>query len=163
MQKKKHRFNVMDALILLGIFLAIFTVLYVFVFSEHKAGDALTNPDNVHLTYVVEISDLEEEYADYFTVGETVIDSSKKMNIGVITEIETQPYTSIGHDIENGALVLNHSDDRISMYVTIEADASLGGIGYAIGGYEVYVGMPVYLQLSDIICSGYCISLDTDR
>lgn len=159
MQKKKFRFNIMDALILLVILASLLALLYVFVLSEHSSVDSLTNSDTAHITYVIEVSDLEESCLELIQVGQNAIDSSKKMNIGVVTAVESQEYVYLGTDAVNGAVTLNRSDSRISLYITIEADASTAGISYSIGGYEMYVGASVYLSLPNFVCSGYCISL----
>ena len=60
-------------------------------------------------------------------------------------------------------VVLSPVDGFVTQYVTIEAEASLVSDGYpkySIGGYDIFVGSLVYLSLPNLVCSGYCISLD---
>lgn len=162
MQKKKFRFNIMDALILLVILASISVLLYVFVLSEHNSVDSLTNTDTARITYVIEVSDLDESCLELVKAGQNAIDSSKKMNIGTVTAVESQEYVYLGTDKINGTVTLNRSDSRISLYITIEADASTAGISYSVNGFDVYVGAPVYLALPNFVCSGYCIALNVN-
>ena len=160
MQKRKFKFNIMDALILLALVAAAAVLLYVFVLSEKVSGDALGGSDVKTVTYVIEVSGLDEDYADKIKVGQTLIDSSKKMNIGTVTAVETQPYTYTAENRVEGALQLRQMDGQITQYVTVEATASLNGFTYATNGYDLFVGKLVYMSLPDIVCSGYCIALD---
>ena len=158
MAKTKLKFNIMDAVILLAVIAVIALLLYIFIFSETTSVGSMDSA-SYSLTYVVEVVGLNEEFADRIVPGSTVIDSSKKMNIGTVTAVEKMPYLYMGTNKSEGTLVLNPVDDHCNLYVTIEADATLDGISYSIGGYEVYVGSLVYMSFSDIVCSGYCISL----
>ena len=159
MSKAKIRFNLMDALILLVALAVIALLLYVFVFSETSSVQSAA-AEQYELTYVVEVTGIEEEFAEMIAVGDTAIDSSKKMHIGTVTAVEVQPYTHMGTNLHEGTLVLNPVDDYVNLYITIRADATLEGISYTISGYDIYVGKGVNLAFSDIVCSGYCISLD---
>ena len=159
MRKTKFRFNIMDALILLVLAAAVLVLLYVFVWSEHTSLGSLKGEEPHKIHYVVEITGLSEQYRDLIEVGDSVIDSSKKMNIGTVTAVEWQDYMYLGTNLHEGSLTLNPVEDYVTMYVTIEADASMDGISYSISGYEIYVGAFVYMSFSDLVCSGYCISL----
>ena len=159
MSKTKIKFNIMDALILLTVLAVTAVLLYVFVFSE--TDDGLTTDENSYtLTYVVEVVGISEEFADKIVIGSPVIDSSKKLNIGTVTAVEEHPYQYLGTNLTEGSLVVNSVDGQCNLYVTIQADAVLDGIGYSIGGYDIYVGGKVYLSFADLVCTGYCISLD---
>ncbi len=159
MSKAKIKFNLIDALILVLVLAVIALLLYVFVFSETSSVQS-ASADRYEVTYVVEITGISEEFADIIAAGDTAIDSSKKMHIGTVTAVEVQPYLHMGTNLHDGTLVLNPVDDYVNLYITIHADAALEGISYSINGYEIFVGKNVNLAFSDIVCSGYCISLD---
>lgn len=159
MSKAKIKFNLMDALILVLVLAVIALLLYVFVFSETSSVQS-AGADQYKLTYVVEVTGISEEFADMIAAGDTAIDSSKKMQIGTVTAVEVQPYMHMGTDLHEGALVLNPVDDYVNLYITISADAVLENISYNINGYEIFVGKSIHLAFSNIVCSGYCISLD---
>ncbi len=158
MSKTKVRFNIMDALILLTVLAVIAVLLYVFVFSETDDGFA-GEADAYTLTYVVEVTKLRAEFADLVTPGTAVIESAKKMPIGNVTAVEVLPYQHMATNPTDGSLTLTSVDDACNLYITIEADATLNGISYSIGGYEICVGSQLYLSFADLVCEGYCISL----
>lgn len=158
MSKTKVKFNIMDALILLTVLAVIAVLLYVFVFSETDDGLA-GNTDTYELTYVVEVVNLREEFAELVAPGTPVIDSSKKMPIGTVTAVEVLPYQHMATNYTDGSLTLTAVDDSCNLYITIEANATLDGISYSISGYEICVGSLLYMSFADLVCEGYCISL----
>ena len=153
----------MDALILLAVVAVAAILLYVFVLSEKMSINTIAGTDHVKVSYVVEITNISTEFDDKVSVGESVTDSSKKMPIGTVTAVESQPYVYMGKNLTRGEFVLNTVEDRISLYVTVEADAVLDGISYNIDGYEIYVGKQVHMAFHDLVCSGYCISMDVQN
>lgn len=161
MRKVKMKFNIMDVLILLGILAVAAVLLYVFVLSENTPVDSLSGNETTKVTYVIEISGVDDIYADKISVGETLIDSSKKMNIGTIVAVESQPYVHLGKNLTTGTMELTTVEGKSTIYVTVEADAVLSGISYNIGGYTIYVGEQVNLSLPHFVGVGYCISLET--
>ncbi len=158
-QKRKWRFNFIDALILLAIVAAVLALLYIFVWSENSSVRSLSG-EKVKVRYVVEINGLDEDFKDMIKEGAQVTDSSKKMSIGTVVSVETDNYYYLGSDILNDTLVLNPVDDQITQYITVEAEATLDEITYSIDGYPIFVGQLVYMMFPDMVCSGYCISLD---
>ena len=160
MSKKKVKFNIMDALILIAVLAVAAVLLYVFVFSE--SGEGL-NDDAYTLTYVVEISRLNEEFADRVAVGDAVVESAKKLPIGTVVAIEKHPHEHLGEKAKDGSVTLTTVEGFCDLYVTIEAPASLSGISYNINGYELRVGTKIYLSFSDLVSEGHCISLSAAR
>lgn len=159
MRKRKMKFNIMDVLILLAIAAVAAVLLYVFVFSEHSSAGALNGAQTTKITYVIELTDVDDALSDNISVGETLIDSAKKMNIGTIVAVESQPYVYLGKNVTGGTMELTTVDNKSTVYVTVEADATLAGISYSISGYDIYVGEKVYLSLPNFTGTGYCISL----
>lgn len=161
MRKVKMKFNIMDVLILLGIVAVAAVLLYVFVLSENTPVDSLAGNEATKVTYVIEISGVDDIYTDKISVGETLIDSSKKMNIGTIVAVESQPYVYLGKNLNAGTMELTTVEGKSTIYITVEADAVMSGFSYNIGGYTIYVGQQVTLSLPHFVGVGYCISLET--
>ena len=159
MRKRKMKFNIMDVLILLAVAAVAAVLLYVFVLSENTPVDSLGGAPTTKITYVVELTGIDDALSDNISVGETLIDAAKKMNIGTIVAVETQPYVYLGKNLTDGTMELTTVDNKSTIYVTVEADATLTGIAYSISGYDIYVGEKVYLSLPDFTGTGYCISL----
>ena len=159
MRKRKMKFNIMDVLILLAVAAVAAVLVYVFVLSENTPVDSLGGAPTTKITYVVELTGIDDALSDNISVGETLIDAAKKMNIGTIVAVETQPYVYLGKNLTDGTMELTTVDNKSTIYVTVEADATLTGISYSISGYDIYVGEKVYLSLPDFTGTGYCISL----
>ena len=159
MRKRKMKFNIMDVLILLAIAAVAAVILYVFVFSENTPMDSLGKAQATKITYVIEVTGVDDALSDNISVGETLIDASTKMNIGTIVAVESQPYVYLGKNITAGTMELTTVDNKSTIYVTVEANATLSGISYNISGYSIYVGEQVYLSLPHFTGTGYCISL----
>ncbi len=159
MSKTKTRFTIMDGVILLIILAVVAVLLYVFVFSD-LASMHTAAAETHTLTYVVEVAALDEEQASKILPGDTVINSASKIAIGTVTAVEMRPYMYMGTNKNEGSLVLNPVDGKVNLYLTVQADAILDGISYTVNGYDVYVGALVHMSFNDIVCSGYCISLD---
>ena len=159
MRKRKMKFNIMDVLILLAVAAVAAVLLYVFVLSENTPVDSLGGAPTTKITYVVELTGIDDALSDNISIGETLIDAAKKMNIGTIVAVETQPYVYLGKNLTDGTMELTTVDNKSTIYVTVEADATLTGIAYSISGYDIYVGEKVYLSLPDFTGTGYCISL----
>lgn len=159
MRKRKMKFNIMDVLILLAVAAVAAVLLYVFVLGENTPVDSLGGAPTTKITYVVELTGIDDALSDNISVGETLIDAAKKMNIGTIVAVETQPYVYLGKNLTDGTMELTTVDNKSTIYVTVEADATLTGIAYSISGYDIYVGEKVYLSLPDFTGTGYCISL----
>lgn len=159
MRKRKIKFNIMDVLILLVIAAVVAVLLYVFVLSESKPMDSLGGAQTAKITYVIELTAVDDALSDNISVGETLIDSAKKMSIGTVVAVDSQPYVYLGKNLNEGTMELTTVDDKSTIYVTVEADATLSGISYSIAGYDIYVGEKVYLSLPNFTGTGYCISL----
>jgi hypothetical protein len=159
MRKRKMKFNIMDVLILLAVAAVAAVLVYVFVLSENTPVDSLGGTPTTKITYVVELTGIDDALSDNISVGETLIDAAKKMNIGTIVAVETRPYVYLGKNLTDGTMELTTVDNKSTIYVTVEADATLTGIAYSISGYDIYVGEKVYLSLPDFTGTGYCISL----
>ena len=128
--------------------------------AEKLRSDAVAaGADLPQITYVVELTGIDDALSDNISIGETLIDAAKKMNIGTIVAVETQPYVYLGKNLTDGTMELTTVDNKSTVYVTVEADATLTGISYSISGYDIYVGEKVYLSLPDFTGTGYCISL----
>ena len=160
MRKTKLKFNLMDALLLLIIAAVAVALLYIFVWSEQHSVDSLAGKETVRITFVVELTGLQEDYADKIEVGDTPSDSYKKVPLGVITAMESRPYIYTGTNLHDGTKVLSTVEDQVSLYLTIETDAVPSGYGYTVSGSDMYVGRLLYLSFQDIVCAGYCIAMD---
>ena len=144
MRKRKMKFNLMDVLILLAVAAVAAVLLYVFVFSENTPVDSLGGTPTTKITYVVELTAVEDGLSDNISVGETLVDAAKKMNIGTIVAVETQPYVYLGKNLTNGTMELTTVVAEAARMVRLEHGPEsfpMDFMGVAIGNIALF-GIP---------------------
>ncbi len=152
---KKRRFNAIDAVIILVIVAVIGVA--VFLFSSEEAEMPM---NKVKLEYTVEIKTLSDDIAAEFNIGDRMVDSVQKYNLGEIIAVEYDNAVHYGRDIVNGKLTAYDYPDHQRVILTMLADATIDGNGrYLIdGGYDISTGTVVYIRLPGFNGIGYCTS-----
>lgn len=160
MNRRKLRFNAVDAILLIIIAVVIFAVLYIFVFSEDSNQSADSNFKNIQYTILVQ--NLDEHYDEMIKVGQPVTDGVEKKGIGTITGIQDTPMVKTAFDYIEGKEVDVTVEGKINVKITIEAQAAETDHAFTVDGCEIRVGEQYSLMLPDIYCVGYCIDIDDD-
>lgn len=155
--KRKIKVNFIDILILVVVLIALALLTYIFVLNkaeEDKEHDLVT------VKYVVEVSQVKDEFVNFIKKGAEVYNNTGKKKLGTIEACEVREATYIGKDQENGKLVLSIVEGYKNVYVTIEAQAYLDDYRYVIEGMDIYVGAYINMLMPDISCGGYCFSFE---
>lgn len=152
--KRKFRFNVIDVIIIL----AVVAVIAVCVLLFGMLSDS-SNADTVRIEYVVQLSQIRSEISDNIKVGDTLIDSASKYNIGTVKSVEKFPYTEMTVNTATSEPVLAEYPEHYYIRVTVQADAQYNGVYYSIGGFRISTGLKIYTRFPDFLGEGYCISL----
>lgn len=156
MQKKKASFNVIDALIIVLV-VAVFAAGYIIFFKDEGS---LGDDELFELRYVVQVTSLPEEFADNVKVGDTVFDSGTNTVAGTVVAVDHEQAIHVGHDSINGKQALTPIPNYVNLYITIEGDAVENKNTYTVGETNVYVGRYIDMMMSDLTCTGSCISLE---
>ncbi len=155
---KKHRFNIIDALIIIVI-AAIIAVAAFFLLRDKPEE---VKEDTVTIEYVVEFRKVRDEFKDNITEGDTVIDSVAKYYIGEVVDVNSGPavFTN-GNSIYEGKAVVGTYPGYSDIRATVVCEAVIGGNGRYVlsGGYSVSVGSRVDVRTPNYNGTGYCISL----
>ncbi len=151
--KQKHRFNAVDALIILLI--AAVLAAGLFIWSKSRQGKSANTFD---VEYVIELRTIRDEFADNIKVGTNIIDSAKKYQLGEVIAVNTSPAQYTGTDLINGELVYNDYPEHSNVDLTVKTTASLDDDGMYIidGGYRISVGTTIYIRTPDYVGVGYC-------
>ena len=152
---KKRKFNAIDAVILLVIAAAVGVAIFLFSSEEVE-----TPMSRVKLEYVVDIKSISDDIAAEFNIGDKMVDSVQKYNLGQIIAVEYENAVYAGEDIVNGKATAYDYPDHTRVILTMLADATVGDNGrYLIdGGYDISVGTAVYIRLPGFNGIGYCTS-----
>ncbi len=160
-QTRKHRFNAVDAVILALVIIVIGAVVYL----VGVKGSAGRGADGVTLEYIVEFRMINDEFVDNFVVGDKVIDSVAKYQVGEIVAVNAVGATFNGTDLQNGKLVISNYPGHSNVQITIRVPAAvktddMRGNYYMIDdGYCLTVGAAVYLRTPHYVGQGYCIGM----
>lgn len=155
MEKKKHRFNAVDLIILLAV--AVSAVLLVKTFVLDAKSDVQDKA--VKLQYVIETDMISEDLADNVSVGDSVYDYETGRIIGTVTACDVRNATHVGMS-SSGAQVVSDVVGYRSLYITVEGEASGGPSGYSVNSVPVSVGEDYALMLPQLYCTGSCISAE---
>lgn len=112
------------------------------------------------VSYEVEIKKIKIEVSDNISVGDTVIDSVGKYEIGTVDRVERTPTEIPKYDGEGnmtGKTVLSGYEDII-VYVSSLADISDKQIN--VGGYVLKVGKTMYLRFPEFVGEGICVRIN---
>ncbi len=161
MSKRKLRFNAVDALIILVIAAAVFVLLYVFVFSG-RSTQASTEADHTTIRYVVELQNIDERLEEAVKKGQAVEDAVERKKLGTVSGVQAVPYEKITFDYENGRETVASVEGKITLKITIEAQAVETDRAFTVDGCEIRVGQQYSLILPDLYGYGYCTELIDD-
>lgn len=161
MNKRKLRFNAVDAVLILVLAAVIFAVLYIFVFSEDKNQTVDTGEKNIR--YTVLVQNLDEFYDDYISQGQPVTDAIERKSIGTVTGVQVSPMYKTTFDYESGRETESLVEGKINVKITIEAKAQETDRAFTVGGCTIRVGKQYSLMLPDIYCVGYCIDINDNQ
>ncbi|MBE6562702.1 MAG: DUF4330 domain-containing protein [Ruminococcaceae bacterium] len=155
MEKKKHRFNIVDLVIILVVLGAAALLLRSFVFNA--GGDA--EGKKINLQYVIETDMISEDLADNVKAGDAVYDYESGRMIGTVTACDIRNATHVGMS-DGGVQVVSDIVGYRSLYITVESPATGGPTGYYIDKLSISVGKDYALMLPELYCTGSCISAE---
>ena len=158
MSKRKLRFNAIDALIILVIAAAVFVLLYVFVFSGRGTQNA-AEVNYTTINYVVEIQNLDEHLTEAVKKGQPVEDAVERKKIGTVSGVQPVKYEKITFDSQNGVETAAAVEGKITLKITIEAQAVESDRAFTVDGCEIRVGQQYSLILPDLYGFGYCTEI----
>lgn len=161
MNKRKLRFNAVDAILILIIAAVVFALLYIFVFSEDKHQTSETELKTIR--YTVLVQNLDSHYDDYIHQGQTVTDAIEKKSIGTVTGVQISPMYKTTFDYENGRETEARVEGKINAKITIEAKADETDRAFSVSGCTIRVGEQYSLMLPDFYCVGFCIDINDNQ
>lgn len=158
MSKRKLRFNAIDALIILVIAAAVFVLLYVFVFSG-RGNQTAAEVNYTTIQYVVELQDIDERLESVVKEGQAVEDAVERKKIGKVCGVQSEPYNKVIFNYNTGEEAKASVEGRITLKITIEAQAVETDRAFTVDGCEIRVGQQYSLILPGLYGYGYCTNL----
>lgn len=155
MEKIKHKFNIIDLVIIAAIILVVFALIKVYVIDKSSDGAN----EKVSLQYVIETDMISEELADNVSVGDLVYDAESGKLIGEVTACDSRNATHVGVS-QNGSQVVSDIAGYKSLHITIVTEADGGAKGYFANSVSISVGNEYNMMFPELYCTGSCISAE---
>ncbi len=151
-QKKKIRFNVVDAIIII----AVLAVVAVFGYSQLKGRMETSSGKTIQMQFMAE--EVSEFVLENMEIGDSVMDDGTNSELGTITDIQVEDAASYGTN-SDGEYVLSSRPGYKKVIITTEVrgteyehGAILGGTKYSVGhSLTIRAGKAkIYLRIYDI-------------
>ncbi len=158
MEKRKHRFNIIDVVAILLVAAAVAFAVWHFTRGGGAKG-------NVRVTFVMQtledrIEDMIPEESERFSggvaVGDAVFDADTGAVIGTVTDCDSRQaqFTAVA---ANGVEVKTPVDGYRTLTVTCEADGVAGDGSFKVGGVVITAGKVYTLMFPNLWCRAECI------
>ena len=160
-EKSKQKLKIFDFLVILIIvFMIGFSIFWATPLSQ---GLKTRTSSTVALEYTVEIRNVEREFLDKISEGNTVVDGVSNTVIGTVIAIDPPYESQILSVNESGQGILVDVPDRYNLIVTISSTAASyrAGSGYSVNSCRIAVGESLDLRFPDYVGTGYCIGFRT--
>ncbi|MCI8331598.1 MAG: DUF4330 domain-containing protein [Clostridiales bacterium] len=159
--KKKHKFNIVDAMIILIVVALIALVAFVFLF---KGSSFITRifggtGEKVEIYYAIEVNQIRESLIGNPQAGDAVHDAVRNYDMGTVVGVLSGDSEYIGGD-KNGKAVATKYPGYQSLILIVKAQAVNTGREYSIDGYQIQNGAKVDFDSTHLSATGYCIGLE---
>ena len=149
---KKHKFNFVDAVIILIVLALVALVAFIFIFQGSSFVSKIFGGggEKKEIYYAVEVNQIRESL---------VTDAVRNYKIGTIVGVLTGDSEYIGGDSEGNAVATKYPGYQ-SLILIIKAEAVNNGREYSIDGYGIQNGANVNFNSPNLSATGYCIGLE---
>ncbi len=156
MAEKKAKFTVIDAVIILVV-LAVIAVAAV-----KLAPSMFIKTEKSKAEFTVMISEKDQGFAEAMHVGDKVTLSLTEKDGGVIKNIETKTAEKLAFDSIDGSYKIQPIEDKLDIFVTVEADVEASELAVKTGGTEIRVGEEIPVRGKGYATEGYIVEVSEE-
>lgn len=160
-ENKKGRsiINVFD--IVLIALAAVLAVVYLTTRGSAPAASPVeTAPSTKTVTYTVEVTELDESYADAVKAGDQIVDRIKKYNIGTVESVEVSESLRNVRIAKDGTVERVPVPGCVTLHINVTAQAAVSDRTITVdGGYELKVGLMCSFKTPGFYGSGAIIKV----
>ena len=146
----------------------VFDILFIVLILAVAAGAWYVSRDEEEVqvetrtrTYLLELTDMEDEMAQYVSVGDTVKDNVKNAVMGTVTNVEVIQATAQVLNEETEIIQDSPREGRIVIHLTVEAETTETGIAVStVSGYTLRVGKSVSCTVGQLTSPGYILAVE---
>ena len=155
---KKGRFNIIDLLLIVMIFVIVGSLILMFDPFSFFKGEST---ENVTLRYTVEIKNVSNDLKNNVKAGDKVLNSATGYDMGVVVAVETQSSFEWEYVEGEDYMSKKYSTDHSDIIITIDVQSTYEQQrGYMVDGKQIAVGVLANLRFPSFVGSGYCISIE---
>lgn len=152
-KKEKHKFNFVDAIIIIVLLIAVAAVGYIFFHRSANGGET------VDIYYAVECNGVKAELANGFNPDDKLTDPLKDHTMGYIVDSFVGDQEFIGVDSDGLAVATTNPAYR-SIIAVVRAEAKKSKYEYIVDDYyEIQVGKEACLSAKDLTTYGNVIAI----
>ncbi len=155
-EKKKYVFNFIDVILIILILAAASALVY---FLRERKIVISDKGETTEIIYKLEVSPMREEFRNLVEIGDTVTDCTYLLSIGEITDVAYSPCIYTGFNKELGETVKSTYPGKITMTVTIKAEARITDTGYTVNGKELILDEMISFRVPGYTGNGKCVSI----
>lgn len=154
MSKKKAKFTVIDAVIIIAVLAAA-------VFGAKKLLPSIMNMgDTQKINFTVMLQKEDPTFADAIAVGDNVTISLTEKDGGVVKDVKSEPAQTLAYNSIDGTYANQTIDGKCDVYVNIEADVTASDLALKAGGTAVKVGAEIPVRGKGYASTGYVIEIN---
>ena len=156
-QKKAHKFNIIDFILIVIIIAAVLLLGYIMVGNNLFAGS-----ENTTILYTVEIQLIRNEFITQAPLmkGAQIIDSVRSYDLGEIQEVKITDAYSNTTDLETGVVTRKAYPDHSKVTITVKAQCKKEKAKYEINGKTIRVGARVDFRTPYLVSYGNCVAIE---
>lgn len=154
------KFNWVDAVIIL---LVIAVGVGAFVFLKGSKEKASAGVENVKIYTTVEMSDITEEVAKSYKVGEAVTIGTQNIDKGVVSKVEYEPLKRDVANTEKGVFETIEVEGLYVAHITIAIDGTEADTVIKSENEEYRIGTPLVFHGKGFAGDGFIVGLTTEK
>lgn len=131
---KKHKYTWIDGLIIAVILLLVVGTCVKFFVNDTTS----VTQERVDFTYQLQIAGIRQVSVDALEIGDTVYGADGKGAVGVISDIQVEPYTAT-YGTPSGELKEANVEDRYIVTLTLDAEGIINDGEYKVDTYTIQV------------------------
>ena len=152
--EKKMKWTVIDTLIVLVV--AAVVAVGALMFGPKLIGKSKSEK----VTFVVMMQEKDIELAEAMKAGDKVTLSLAEMDGGIIKDVSYVPATRQTFSSMNGVYIDVPVENKVDIYVTVEADCIISETAAKTGDTAIKVGTDIPVRGKGFASSGYIITID---
>lgn len=116
--KNKHKFNIIDLLIIIAVIAA-------GIFAVNFIRGELFGVDSKNAEYIIRITGASTDSADSISVGNKLYASDSGYSVGTITDTVSVPQTVSAFSYDTGRFVMSQSSALYTVYIYVSAECHM--------------------------------------